>query len=156
MDKSKLLSYAYRLLARQDYSEFKLKQKLELRCLDHSLIEETLNDLKTSGYLREESYVRLKVKSRLKQAKSKNLILQELASENISANFEQIDEIANEYQINHDDLIRRHIEKKLKSTVISELEFEEKQKLKNKILSSLVRLGHSFSASNSFLKEYFK
>lgn len=155
MEKSKLISYAYRLLARQDYSEFKLRQKLELRCLDHNLIQDVVEDLKKSGYLREEAYARIKVKSRLKQAKSANFIRSELAQENISISNQEIEEIASEYQINHDEIIRRQIEKKIRNIKINELDFEAKFKLKNKVLSSLVRLGHSFSDCNKYLKEYF-
>jgi regulatory protein len=154
-DQSKqLLSYAYYLLARQDYSEFKLKQKLKLKTDDHSLIDITIETIKSKGYLKEDYYRQSKIKMRLKQGKGKRLIKDELSHEMLTVDESHLNEAFLDLGVTQEEILTGMIEKKLRKVNKEELSFEEKYKLKNKILAYLARNGHSFEESNRLLKKY--
>jgi len=149
-----LLSYAYYLLARQDYSEFKLKQKLKLKTEDHSLIEATIETIKSKGYLKEDHYRLSKIKMRLKQGKGKRLIKDELSHEMLTVDETHLNEAFLDLGTTQEEILREMIEKKLRKVNKDDLSFEEKYKLKNKILAYLARNGHSFEESHRILKNY--
>jgi regulatory protein len=149
-----LLSYAFYLLARQDYSEFKLRQKLKLKSDDLDLIQSTIETIKSKGYLQEDRYRISKIKMRLKQGKGKRIIKDELSHELLQVEESHMQEALVELGVNQDDLLKGLIEKKLRRVNKEELSSEEKYKLKNKILSFLARNGHSFEDSLRLLKNY--
>ncbi len=153
-DPKLLLNYAYRLLARQDYSEHKLRQKLNLRVEDGKFVDETVEKLKGQGFLSEENYSRIKIKSRLKQGKGQRLIKGELAQEKIQVTEDQLQEAFTELGTNQEEILESMVEKKLRRVNLEEITFEEKMKLKNKILSYLVRNGHGYDQCQKILKKY--
>jgi regulatory protein len=149
-----LLSYAFYLLARQDYSEIKLRQKLKLKSDDADLVQSTIETIKSKGYLKEDRYRISKIKMRLKQGKGKRIIRDELSHELLPVEEVHMQEAFMELGLNQDDLLKDLIEKKLRRVNIEDLSLEEKYKLKNKILSFLARNGHSFEDSLRLLKNY--
>lgn len=153
-DPKRLLAYAYRLLAKQDYSEHKLRQKLVLRAENFEIVDETIEALRGQGFLREENYSRLKIKTRLKQGKGKKLIQEELAQEKIAVDEQQFQVAYEELGTTPEAILEAMVEKKLRRVVVEELTFEAKMKLKNKILTFLARNGHSFTTGQRILKKF--
>ena len=68
---------------------------------------------------------------------------------------ENIESIREEQFLTTEDMIDKLIEKKLRGKEIPEA-FEEKQKLKNKILRFLISKGHSFDHALPKLDSYFR
>ncbi|MFZ4713069.1 MAG: regulatory protein RecX [Bacteriovoracaceae bacterium] len=154
----KLLNYAYRLLARQDYSEHKLRQKLKLRAelleCGEEQINQVIETLNQQGFLREDNYRNMKIKMRLKQGKGKRIIQGELSSEKLKLEESHLEQAYLELGTTSDEILEGLVEKKLRKVNKEELNFEEKMKLKNKILSFLARNGHSFEAGQRILKKF--
>jgi len=151
----RIYNYSIHLLARQDYSEFKLRQKLRSKKdnLPHE-IEEVLLKLKERGLLREENYRRLFIRKWLIKGESEDKIRQRGAMENLEFAEEDFDIAKNELGISEEENLQKLINKKLKFKTIP-TDPKEKFKLREKILRFLVSKGHSFEDSKQALKEYF-
>ena len=70
-DARRIYNYCIHLLARQDYSEYKLRQKLRSKPqnLPH-MIDEAIEKLKDKGLLREEAYRRLFIRKWMMKGES--------------------------------------------------------------------------------------
>ena len=71
----RIYNYSIHLLARQDYSEFKLKQKLRSKKnnLPHE-VDEVLLELKNKGLIKEENYRRLFIRKWMMKGESEEKI----------------------------------------------------------------------------------
>ena len=151
----RIYNYSIHLLARQDYSEFKLKQKLRSKKdnLPHE-IEEVLQTLKARGLLREENYRRLFIRKWMMKGESEDKIRQRAAMEKLQFESDEFKIIEDELGFTDEDSLQKLIEKKLRSKEIPD-NYEEKMALRNKVLRFLITKGHSFDDCKRTLNQYF-
>jgi regulatory protein len=152
---SRIYNYCIHLLARQDYSEFKLRQKLRSKPqnLPHE-IEEALEKLKANGLLREESYRRLFIRKWMMKGESEQKIRQRGAMERLEFESEEFRNIAIELGFDDSDSIEKLVAKKLRSKEIPK-DPEEKFKLRDKVLRFLISKGHSYEEAKRSLQKHF-
>jgi regulatory protein len=152
---SRIYNYCIHLLARQDYSEFKLRQKLRSKPqnLPHE-IEEALEKLKANGLLREESYRRLFIRKWMMKGESEQKIRQRGAMEKLEFESEEFRNIEAELGFNDTDSIEKLVAKKLRSKEIPK-DPEERFKLRDKVLRFLISKGHSYEEAKRSLQKHF-
>ena len=151
----RIYNYSIHLLARQDYSEFKLRQKL--RSKKDNLpdeVDEVIEALKSRGLLREENYRRLFIRKWMMKGESETKIRQRGAIERLEFAEGDFKNAGAELGFEDQDSLKKLIDKKLRSKVIPR-EFEERLKLKNKILRFLISKGHSYEECKKALQYYF-
>lgn len=148
-------NYCIFLLSKRDYSSFKIRQKLIARKYNVDEIEDIISDLIAKRYLIEENYIKTRVKTLLLNGFSNSYIVQKLKLEKIEVSSEIIDYIKTENQIFDIETINRLVEKKLKNKKIPS-DFNEKIKMKNKIIRYLIGKGHSFSIVNSLIDSHLR
>lgn len=155
-DARRIYNYCIHLLARQDYSEYKLRQKLRSKPqnLPH-MIDEALNKLKDKGLLREEAYRRLFIRKWMMKGESEDKIRQRGAMEKLKFESEEFQNVIAELGISEDDNIEKLVAKKLRSKEIP-TDFAERQKLKEKVLRFLISKGHDYSDAKKVLSQYIK
>lgn len=149
-DHQRAYSYTVKLLTGRDYSEKKLREKLQLKKYPRNIIDEVLSEIKERGFLREESYVEARIKAFMNKGYSKRYILQKISQEAEQINQETITEIFNEYRTTEEDQVKRLIQKKIPK--ILPIDFEEKKKVFQKILRFVVSKGHNPSLAFKFIK----
>jgi regulatory protein len=151
---NRIYDYCIFLLSRQDYSEFKLRQKLRMKQhLPHE-IDEVVEKIKGQGYLREESYRRLFIRKWMLKGESKEKIIQRGAQEKLQFEQDEFQRVAQELGTTDQDSLQRLLEKKLRGKAIPQ-DFMEKRKLQDKVLRYLISKGHSFEAAKRSLQEIF-
>lgn len=155
-DARRIYNYCVHLLARQDYPEYKLRQKLRSKPqnLPH-MIDEVLVKLKERGLLREESYRRLFIRKWMIKGESEDKIRKRGAQEKLEFESHEFEQAANELGISDDDNIEKLIAKKLRSKEIPQNK-EDYYKLREKTLRFLISKGHSYEAAKSSLDQYLK
>jgi len=150
----KLYNYAIQLLSRQDYSEFKLKNKLRTRPdVLSAEIHEVIEKLKESHLLREENYKRLFIRKWLVKGESESKIRARGKMEKLEIDTQDFISTSQELGIESKDNITKLIEKKLRSKNIP-VDYKEKLKIKDKILRFLISKGHSFDEAKSAISKY--
>ena len=137
--------YAINLLARRDYSAFKLRQKLKSREYSEEEIEETLTILIDKNYLREDEYLRLRIQGLLYKGYSNSYIRQKCQMENLSPSDADIDFYREELRLTSDGEIDRLIQKKLRGSPLPQ-DYTERQKALNRIMNFLASKGHNYDA----------
>jgi regulatory protein len=151
----RIYNYSIHLLARQDYSEHKLRQKLRSKKdnLPHE-VEEVLEKLKGRGLLREESYRRLFIRKWMLKGESEDKIRSRGAMEKLVFEDDEFQRISEELGFGDQESLEKLIQKKLRSKDIPQNP-EEKFKLRDKVLRFLISKGHSFDDAKKALKGYF-
>jgi SOS response regulatory protein OraA/RecX len=152
---SRIYNYCIHLLARQDYSEFKLRQKLRSKPqnLPHE-IEEALVKLKANGLLREENYRRLFIRKWMMKGESEQKIRQRGAQEKIEFSSEEFRAIEIELGFTDEDSLEKLVEKKLRFKDIPS-DPKEKFKLRDKVLRYLISKGHSYEEAKRSIDKSF-
>lgn len=146
-------NYCIFLLSKRDYSRYKIQQKLKSRKYSEENIKEVIQLLIDQNYLREEAYLRMRIKTLLYKGVSNYYIKQKLSEEKLTASDEQINSLREENNISKEDSLEYLLNKKLRGKEIPK-EFEAKAKLKNKILRFLISKGHSYQDANQALSDY--
>jgi len=153
-------SYSLKLISRRDYSTFKLRKKLKEKKYPSPEIEEAIQQLLEKKFINDENYYERKTIQLWKKNFSPNHIIQYCHREGFELTQGQIANTIEKFghsEQNHDDeLLKQEIEKRLlketrkssKKTSSSPTKSWEVNKLenikKNKVISSLVRKGHSY------------
>jgi len=149
-ESNKAYLYLIKLLSARDYSEHKLKEKLQEKVRAKRFpadeAESALNLVKEQGYLREEAYAEARVKGFMSKGYSPDFIRQKLAQERLTVTDETIGEIFSEYRISEEDQIERLARKKMGSR--TSFDFDDE----TRILRFLISKGHDFSTSKKVLK----
>ena len=143
------------LLARQDYSKHKLTQKLLASGYEVDEIFQAISKLESKNLLNEKEYLRRKVNQLMAKGKSLSLILIELERENLSVTEDEITAFQLESGLDASHQIQSLIDKKCRYKNISEMNFEEKSKLKQKVLRFVLSKGHSLDDCRQYLDEVF-
>lgn len=149
-ESNKAYLYLIKLLSARDYSEHKLKEKLQEKVRAKRFpaedAESALNLVKEQGYLREEAYAEARVKGFMSKGYSPDYIRQKLAQERLTVTDQTIGEIFTEYRVSEEDQIERLARKKMGSK--TEFDFDDE----TRILRFLISKGHDFSTSKKVLK----
>ncbi len=140
----KAYNYCIYILSKRDYSTHKIRQKLKERKHTPELIETIIEDLVEKNYLREEEYKRQRIKQHILRGYANSFIIQKLNQEKLTAVDEEIDALRSEQDLHATDIIEYLIEKKLRGKEIP-TEWEDRQKLKAKVLRFLISKGHTYS-----------
>jgi regulatory protein len=146
--------YCIYLLARQDYSEFKLRQKLRQKLFASPEIDETLLRLKTLGYLKEASYRRLFIRKWMMKGESEDKIRQRGAMEKLEFASEEFELVRKELGSSELDSIEKLVTKKLRNKAIPQ-DFVEQRKLRDKTLRFLISKGHAFDDARRAISRWF-
>ena len=150
----RIYNYSIHLLARQDYSEFKLRQKLRSKKdnLPHE-IEEVIQKLNERGLLREENYRRLFIRKWMLKGEAEDKIRRRGAIEKLEFDDDEFQKISDELGFTDNDSVEKLIAKKLRSKDIPQNK-EDKIKLKMKLLRFLISKGHSYDEAKHSLDKY--
>jgi SOS response regulatory protein OraA/RecX len=153
-DVRRIYNYCVHLIARQDYSEYKLRQKLRSKPqnLPH-MIDEAIEKIKAKGLLREESYRRLFIRKWMMKGEAEDKIRKRGAMEKLVFDTEEFEQVAKELGISDDDSIEKLVAKKLRSKTIP-TEWQEKAKLRDKTLRFLISKGHGFSEARKAIDKF--
>lgn len=136
--------YCIWLLSKRDYSRHKLSLKLYEKKYT-PFVNELLDFLEDAQYLREEAYIRTRIKTFMYKNLSKKNIISKLRSERLNVEDSIVDEIFEEYRYTEVNQLRELIHKKTRSKGIEALQdFNFKQKLIRFLLSK----GHSYEKIN--------
>lgn len=156
MSNQRIYNYCIHLLARQDYSEFKLRQKLRSKPqnLPHE-IDETIEKLKEKGLLREASYRRLFIRKWMLKGEAEDKIRRRGAQEQLEFEEGEFEAIAQELGLEDSDNLEKLIQKKLRGKEIPQ-DPEARYKLRDKILRYLISKGHDYQEAKSSLSDHFK
>lgn len=151
----RIYNYSIHLLARQDYSEFKLRQKLRSKKdnLPHE-VDEVLAKLKERGLLREANYKRLFIRKWMQKGESEDKIRSRGAMEKLELSPEDFVNVSRELGFTDDDSLEKLVEKKLRAKEIPK-DYQEKMKLRDKTLRFLISKGHDFGDAKKAIQKYF-
>lgn len=151
----KIYSYSLALLARQDYSEYKLRQKLRTKEFIPHEIDEVILELKEKQYIREDNYRRLFIRKWMIKGESPEKIRMRGAQEKLSFEKEDFENASDELGITSTDNIEKLIAKKLRLKDIPS-DYESKSKLRDKVIRYLISKGHSYDLAKRALAPYFE
>lgn len=154
-DVKRIYNYCVHLIARQDYSEYKLRQKLRSKPqnLPH-MIEEALEKVKAKGLLREESYRRLFIRKWMMKGESEDKIRKRGAMEKLDFLDDEFENVSRELGFTDDESIEKLVAKKMRSKEIPR-DPKEKFKLRDKVLRFLISKGHSYEDAKKSIQKYF-
>lgn len=155
-DARRIFNYCVHLIARQDYSEYKLRKKLRSKPqnLPH-MIDEVILKLKDKGLLREESYRRLFIRKWMMKGEAEDKIRKRGAMEKLQFEDGEFEQCARELGFTDDDSIEKLIAKKLRSKEIPQ-DPAERYKLRDKVLRFLISKGHGYEEAKRSLNSYFQ
>jgi regulatory protein len=150
----RIYNYSIHLLARQDYSEFKLRQKLRSKKdnLPHE-IDEVIQKLNERGLLREENYRRLFIRKWMLKGEAEDKIRRRGAIEKLEFDDDEFQRVSEELGFTDNDSVEKLLAKKLRSKEIPENKVD-KLKLKMKLLRFLISKGHSYDEAKHSLDKY--
>lgn len=152
---NRIYNYSIHLLARQDYSEYKLRQKLRSKKdnLPHE-VDEVINALKERGLLREEAYRRLFIRKWMIKGEAADKIRKRGAMEKLQFEDHEFELCERELGFSDEDSIEKLVVKKLRSKKIP-TDPNEKYKLRDKVLRFLISKGHSYEDAKQSINQYF-
>jgi SOS response regulatory protein OraA/RecX len=154
-DVRRIYNYCVHLLARQDYSEHKLRQKLRSKPqnLPHH-IDEAILKIKEKGLLREEGYRRLFIRKWMIKGESEDKIRKRGGLENLKFQDDEFKVCAEELGFKDEDSLQKLLAKKLRSKIIPK-DLGERSKLKDKVLRFLISKGHGFEEAKRAISHHF-
>lgn len=138
----KCYNQALNHLARKDYSEYKLTQKLKTRGYDGPVVKEVIEALTEKNFLREDLYKEARIKGFLRKGYSHRVIQYRLSQEFCEASSEEIEQVAHEMGLGPDSQLQELVEKKVRI----DYDFvSDKSKLKDRVLRYAANRGHNIS-----------
>lgn len=141
--KSSAYQYSLYLLGGQDYSEFKLRNKLKSKGFEPSEIDEALVQLIAKNYLREEEYKKLLARKLIRKGKADGMIKRQIEQEKLTIDADQMSEIREEMGMSKDDTLAQLIMKKTRGKAWPK-DFAEKRKAQEKVYRFLLSRGFSY------------
>lgn len=153
---TRIYNYSIHLLARQDYSEYKLKQKLRSKKdnLPHE-VDEVLVKLKEKGLLREEAYRRLFIRKWMIKGEAEDKIRKRGQQEKLTFEEGEFEKVSVELGLTDDDNLEKLVQKKLRGKTIP-TDRLEKMKLKDKVTRFLLSKGHGYSEIKPVIEKVLK
>jgi regulatory protein len=151
LNESSSYKYAIKLLSKKDYSKYKLLLKLQSKNYESYEIDEVINLLIEKKFLREDEYIRSRVKSLMNKGYSKSYIHQKLEQEYLDATPDIINSVFDEYRLTETKQVKNLISKKLKNSV-KETPITDIEKVK--ITRFLASKGHSLENVDQSLSNW--
>tara|TARA_B100001971_G_scaffold213155_1_gene245466 strand:+ start:43726 stop:44277 length:552 start_codon:yes stop_codon:yes gene_type:complete len=148
-------NYSIYLLSKRDYSKYKLTKKFKSRKYSKETIERVLQKVIDQGYLREEAYTTMRIKTLLYKGYSNYFITQKLMEEQLEVDEAWINSLREENHISTDESINYLIDKKLRLKDIPQ-DKEQFYKLRDKVIRFLVSKGHNYQSAKEALNEYLE
>jgi SOS response regulatory protein OraA/RecX len=143
---------AIRLLSKQDYSIYKLTQKLKARGSSDEVIESIIQELLEKKYLREDYYIESRIKGLMKKEYSPSYIQYKLSKEHLVIPIQTIEELFLEHNYTQEDQVCRLIKKKIDS-ISKKITSENKSSIIHKISKYLESKGHSQAMTLDHIKQ---
>ena len=141
-------------MARQPYSFFRLKKKLQEKKFDPQDIELAIQKAKDLNYLCERDYTFSRITSLMRKGHSAYLIKRKMKMEDqIDVTSKDIEKVFKEHNLTEESLIKEIIFKKKPLSFKDE---NDKTKAKNKILRYLQNKGFSWDIISFLVDEEFK
>ncbi|MEC8623370.1 MAG: regulatory protein RecX [Bdellovibrionota bacterium] len=141
-------------MARQPYSLFRLKKKLQEKDFDPKDIDLAIQRAKNLNYLCEKDYTFSRITSLMRRGCATYLIKKRLKIEDqIEVTSEEVEKVFKEHNITEESLIKEIIAKKKPSAFKNEI---HKEKVKNKILRYLQNKGYNWDIVSFLVDEEFK
>ncbi len=141
-------------MARQPYSFFRLKKKLQEKKFDPQDIELAIQKAKDLNYICERDYTFSRITSLMRKGHSAYLIKRKMKMEDqIDVTNQDIEKVFNEHNLTEESLIKEIIFKKKPLSFKDE---NDKTKAKNKILRYLQNKGFSWDIISFLVDEEFK
>lgn len=153
--KQSAYQYCLYLLSGQDYSGYKLKQKLKLTGFEAEEIEETLQKLTEKNYLREDEYKRLLTRKLISKGYSDSMIKRRAEQESLEIGGDDLQVERTDLDLSSHDIISQLIQKKLRGRTVPS-ERLERQKLKDKVLRFVMSKGHSYQDCKELIEKELK
>ncbi|WP_127715181.1 regulatory protein RecX [Halobacteriovorax sp. HLS] len=142
--------YCIRLLAKRDYSIYKITKKLKERGYDGEHIEQAIQEVIDLGYLKEENYIEARVKGLMHKGLHPSFIQIKLQEEKIRVDVDYILDIFSQYPMSTCEQVDKLIKKKLPREIdFNHQDYETKQKIKQRVFRYLMSKGHSYSKIQS-------
>lgn len=151
----RIYNYSIHLIARQDYSEYKLRQKLRSK-KDNPIeeVDEVIAELKNKGLLKEANYRRLFIRKWMFKGESEDKIRKRGSMEKLQFEDGEFEDVVQEIGFSDEESLEKLVEKKLRSKEIP-TDPKEKFKLRDKVLRFLISKGHDYSESKKAITDYF-
>lgn len=143
--------YAIRLLAKRDYSKPKMLQKLRDKGFNEDQCQYALKEVLDKNYLREEEYIRQKIKGWMYKGHPPSVIAMRFSHEELKVDVEFIEEIFKENSMTTQDQIKWLAQKKKVGPELFE-DGESNYKKRQKVLAYIVGKGHKFDEALSALR----
>ncbi|MEC7182534.1 MAG: regulatory protein RecX [Bdellovibrionota bacterium] len=141
-------------MARQPYSLFRLKKKLQEKDFDPKDIDLAIQRAKNLNYLCEKDYTFSRITSLMRRGCATYLIKKRLKIEDqIEVTSEEVEKVFKEHNITEESLIKEIIAKKKPAAFKNEI---HKEKVKNKILRYLQNKGYNWDIVSFLVDEEFK
>ncbi len=153
--KQSAYQYCLYLLSGQDYSEYKIRQKLKLKGFEAEEIDQTLNKLIENNFLRQEEYTRLLTRKLISKGYSDTMIKRRAEQESLEIEPADLQEQRSDLDLSSQDSITQLIKKKLRNRSIPADKLE-KQKLKDKVLRFVLSKGHSYQDCKAVIESELK
>ena len=152
LQEKKTYNHAVKLLSKQDYSIYKLTQKLLTKGYQREHIDTVIVKLSNQNYIREKEYTLSRVKSLLYRGYANGYIEKKLETEFLDVNTELIDAVRMELSLTSTIQLENLIDKKLK--ICKKISTDnDKLKLKQKLFSYLSTKGYSYEDINEQLEK---
>lgn len=151
--KSSPYQYALYLLSGQDYSEYKIRQKMRTKNFEQVEIDEAIEKLIEKKYLREEEYKRVLVKRLMRKGKADGLIKRQIEQEKLNIDSAELEELREETGTPKEEMLAQLVEKKMRGKSWP-TDRAELQKLQQKIYRYILSRGFSFDDAKTAIKAF--
>lgn len=152
-NEKKCLNAAIKLLARKDYSKFKLEKKLEEKNFGTETISNVLNDLIEKKYFIEKVYQEGRIKGLIRKGYSFEAIFFKMEQEKCPTTRCEISTIAEELKIDENSILEKLIEKKVR---LESENFKNKKKFREKVLRFAQSHGHNLSQADRIFEKLYQ
>jgi regulatory protein len=135
--------YALYLLSGQDYSEYKIRQKMKLKGYEAEEIDTTVGKLIEKNFLREEEYKRMLAKRWISKGYSDNMIKRRGGQEKLEFGSTELIQMRDESGTSSLDVISKLVAKKMRGQDVP-TDRHAKQKLRDKVSRFLLSKGYGW------------
>lgn len=146
LDDKRAYNYCIHLIAKQDYSKFKLSRKLRSKGYQQSVVDICIEKLIELKYLQEDEYTRMRVIGLAKKGYGVRYIIQKCREEALELSESEVYEILEIAELDEDEILAYQVEKKLRNYDLDSLPNDQRFKLQTKITRSLMTRGFDLDA----------
>ncbi len=145
--------YAIRLLTKQNYSVFKMREKLKSQKFDELSINKVIEVITDKGFLQEDEYIRSRVKTFMNKGFSPEAILYKLNEEHLNTSLDTVNNVFHEYQTCPTTQIRAILDKRIRTKTNNEIvDFNFRKKLLRYVISK----GHDLDLANREIEKIIR